>query len=134
MKKTILMLLIAIAMVSVACNKDQNAVKKLDGKWLVKTIDGSVVGDDEAFTIRFDNCKLKKDEYCTAYQAAVNDTTAFDLTYKVQSEGTVLILRVEDEDGEFEDISNTIDELSKDELILTQTAFGTASKYVFEKI
>ncbi len=134
MKKTILMLLIAVAMVSVACSKDQKVVRKLDGKWLIKTVDGKVVDDESAFTIRFDNCKLKDDEYCTAYQALVNDTLAVDLTYKVQSDGTVLILRYEDEDGEVEDISNVIDELTKDELIITQTAFGTSNELAFEKL
>ena len=98
MKK--LLMIAAIALMAVACNKNQAAVKKLDGKWkatiITTTISGITfdliaTGAIKSAEFTFENCKLKKDELCNATYTEINalDITTVDSSlYKVTEEGT----------------------------------------------
>lgn len=67
-----ILMIAAIALIAVACNKNQAAVKKLDGTWnitsMTSTVDGlqiELIGlAIESGTMSFEGCKLKDDEFC----------------------------------------------------------------------
>jgi len=94
----------AIALLAVACNKDQAAVKKLDGTWKATSMtqtDGGVTVELigtflESATMVFDGCKLKDDEFCnltttTKVVAAFGGGTETDASlYRVTGDGTKL--------------------------------------------
>jgi hypothetical protein len=107
MKKIISIGLLSILFISVSCNKDQAAVNKLDGSWnatkAVMTESGLGFGIDlialgGSLTFTFDNCKLKKDEWCNA-TSTLNfdgDTESETLLYRVSGDGTVLESKTSD--------------------------------------
>jgi len=91
--------LFAIILVFTACNKNQNAVKKLDGNWKAtryevrsngKTSDYLEIG--LSFNYYFDNCKLKQNQYCQLTIDMTNDfTTTTDIKlYRVTNYGKAL--------------------------------------------
>ena len=102
MKKVIM--IAAIALVAFACNKNQAAVKKLDGTWNITSLSQSEDGVTleligtfiEAGTMTFDGCKLKDDEFCnmtttTKTVAAFGGITTTDAAlYNVTNDGTIL--------------------------------------------
>lgn len=100
MKK--LLMIALLALVAFSCDKDQKVVKQLDGTWkatsYVTTADG--VSEDYitaglVFTMEFNNCKLKKDEFCNLRmtQQIGGDVNIEDLEYRVSGNGTSLELR-----------------------------------------
>lgn len=93
-----------LALLVVACNKDQKAVRKLDGKWVatsyIETYGGSsedyVATEGYKLSFTFDNCKLKDDEFCRliweeSYPGDDIYTEIYD--YRVAGGGTSLELR-----------------------------------------
>ncbi|MEX1001894.1 MAG: lipocalin family protein [Crocinitomicaceae bacterium] len=124
MKKLFLLATIALGVAVISCNKDQQAVKKLDGSWEEVSIDGTAVPDSSKGTLTFESCKLKNDTYCNATYT-YSDGDKEDYTYKVSGKGTTLSMKYEDPNfGSFELIS-TIDELTKEKLVITTTFFDT---------
>jgi hypothetical protein len=121
MKKILLIALVGI--LAFACNKDQQAVKKLDGTWKAQfyyvTEDGeksdnlAASPDSFSFTMTFESCKLKNDEFCSASSTTTFDgeseTTSF--LYRVINDGTVMELK---EVGSLFVQEINIDYLSKD--------------------
>ncbi|MCG8577000.1 MAG: hypothetical protein MI810_19120 [Flavobacteriales bacterium] len=100
-----ILMIAAIALVAVACNKNQQAVKKLEGTWDITklefeqdlfgtpiTVDLVDLGGSGSMT--FDGCKLKKDEWCnvsTTLHDPIQDTTITTVSlYRVTNDGTVL--------------------------------------------
>jgi len=131
MKKILMIALIAVAAIS--CNKDQKAVKKLDGEWkAVKFIDADepTVNLAALFDIRaiFTECELKDDDYCTVTTKVTFDgnTETESSQFKVSGDGT--IMEFKSADGSIETFEIT--ELSKDELKMS----GDGDIYEFEKI
>lgn len=117
-----------LALLFVACNKNQKAVKKLDGEWnavsYVVTYDGMsedyLVTEGFGFTIKFDNCKLKKDNFCTSTWTQTYPGEApyvMLVDYRVTSEGESLEFR--DPEYPSELIVMTIVELTNDKLVFT---------------
>jgi hypothetical protein len=98
MKK--ILFILTIALVVFSCNKNQKAVKTLDGTWktnkyLVTTEEGTVdlfLTDDFSYTMVFEKCKLKDNDFCnlTVTQVLGEETTSSSLLYRVSEEGTVL--------------------------------------------
>jgi len=124
MKRILMIALIAVT--AIACNKNQKAVKKLDGTWkvtqLIITQDAfSVTQTDLDLTMTFHNCKLKNNEYCSLTTTLIDDsvTKTSSMFYKVTSDGTILITA--DDTAGSENESMTIVELSKSQLTLQQT-------------
>lgn len=123
MKKILLIALITIT--AIACNKNQRAVKKLDGEWKVTKItytedNVSESETDIDMTLSFDNCKLKNNEYCSMTTTLTSDSDTYTESgfYKVTSDGTILILADDLNGSDSEAI--TIVELSSKKLILEQ--------------
>ncbi|UKN02326.1 hypothetical protein K6119_02175 [Paracrocinitomix mangrovi] len=115
----------AIALVVVSCNKDQKAVKRLDGTWNVSswlaTWNGTTeeyIADGYTFTMKFDNCKLKDEEFCsiTMTEAYQGSTDSYVMEYRVAGGGTSLEIR--DLDYPSELTYFRIDEMTKDKLVL----------------
>ena len=100
MKK--LLTIALLALIAFSCDKDQKVVKQLDGTWkatsYVVTSDG--VSEDYTtsglvFTMEFNDCKLKKDEFCNLRitQQYGSDVDIQDLEYRVEGNGSSLELR-----------------------------------------
>ena len=131
MKKIFMIALIAVAAIS--CNKDQKAVKKLDGEWkATKFIDADEPTLNIAalvdFRVTFNECKLKDDEYCTmTTQVTFGAETDTDVSlFKVSGDGA--IMEFKDTDGSTETFEIT--ELSKSEFKMT----SNGDIYEFEKM
>ncbi len=97
----------AAAFAFTACSKDQTVVNRLEGDWkptsfkfyVNGTINTSVGLDpDETIVVTFDDCKLKKDEWCTATsKITTNGQTVTRVgKYKITDDGEKFI---QDEDG-----------------------------------
>ncbi len=136
------LLLLSLSVVS--CNKDQAAVKKLDGDWratrLVLTINGAeafsdVPTNNPVYT--FESCKLKKEEWCGGMIQGVENSvpTLTPIFYKVSDDGETLVI-----DTDFNPITTTdrasctIEELSKTSLVFefSETVDGDSYHYRIE--
>ena len=140
MKKILLMSVVALLFV--ACNKNQKVVKQLDGTWnatsYLETWDGSTeeyITDGYTMTWDFDNCKLKDDEFCNitwtdSYEGEGSDVLL--LQYRVAGYGTSLELR--DSDYPSELIYLKITEQTKTTLVIEiDQGDGDTIKISFEK-
>lgn len=138
-------LIFALAVVSIvmACNKDQKAVRILDGKWQLEkqeyTENGITItveaNSSQSETLEFSKCKLKKDEFCDVKITTLedNEITVSDYSYKVEDEGRELVLQ-----GNFDGLlisqSFEIEELTKKELVLEITyQDGSSNSATYEK-
>lgn len=124
MKKLFAVLTIALSVAVVSCNKDQAAVKKLDGTWNVTSMkfDGQeLISSDFTSTMTFSKCKLKKDEWCNSTSTVTfsGTTETTNGVYRVTGDGTTLESK---EHADSTDVSSmTIDELTKTNMKATQT-------------
>ncbi len=128
MKK--ILMIAAIALLAVACNKNQSAVKKLDGTWTATeykvsddgvTVDWLAEGFINSVTMSFEACKLKDDEFCnvtTTINTDFGDATEADI-YRVSNDGTTL--EVKDDLSSTTINSSEIVDLSGSYLELKQT-------------
>lgn len=132
----------AVALLAVACNKNQSAVKKLDGNWnvtsLVVTEDGSSIdliesGFITSASIMFEGCKLKDDEFCsmtTTTTTEFGSDTESDV-YAVTDDGETLQTKDDEESSEIETIE--IVELTKTDCKLKQVDGDTTTEMTLEK-
>jgi len=97
MKNIVIITLIAVAVIS--CNKNQSAVKSLDGEWkshkLILASQPTVnLAAFSELTLVFNECELEDNEYCTMNTSIKldNEPNTFNSTglFKVSSEGTEL--------------------------------------------
>ena len=126
------LLFVAIAFTGIAlvsCNKDQAAVKKLDGNWNTTAMTAETAGFTidlfaglvESASMTFTACKLKKDEWCTG--TSTIKFTGFpesvdNVVYRVTGDGTTLESK---DHADSTDVTTiTIDELSKSDAKFTQ--------------
>lgn len=123
MKK--ILMIVAIAVLAVACNKNQKAVKQLDGTWNVTswmdTWDGAseeYIEDSYSMTMLFNNCKLKDDEFCDVVLTEVSgsESDSYAMEYRVAGYGTSLELRDTDYPSELTYLK--IEEFTKENLTL----------------
>ena len=80
MKKILMIALIALT--AIACNKNQRAVKKLDGEWgltlISYTEDNVTVTETDYYLIwKFDNCKLKNNDFCNLTSTQVDNGNSY---------------------------------------------------------
>lgn len=120
MKKVALLFSLSILLVLGACNKDQKAVKLLDGVWEEVTIDGEAVADSSKGAYTFQSCELKSQEYCTAFYTS-SDGSVIDYNFKVEEKGTVLAFQIEEPTFGTFTLTSTIDELTETKLVLSTT-------------
>jgi len=133
-------MIVAIALLAVACNKDQAAVKKLDGTWKVTSMKSTsaALGELELiglfFTsaqIVFDGCKLKTDEFCTVTSTTVasallgGGTEVETDLYRVTNDGETIEMK---DDASSSTINSMkINELTSSTCKFTQTE-GTGAE------
>jgi hypothetical protein len=130
-------------LIAVACNKNQAAVKKLDGTWkatsFTYTEDGVTLdllesGFITSVTYTFDNCKLKDDEFCNLTTTIVSDfgtDTEADL-YNVTNDGETL--QTKDDASSTTINAITIVELTNSVLKISETdEDGAVSAATLEK-
>lgn len=121
----LLALFVSIPLLS--CNKDQSAVRKLDGNWKATKmiafdssvgygIDLILLGGEMNFT--FDGCKLKDNEWCTGSSTLTfNGTTESEsILYRVSGKGSVLEAQLSENDSL--ETSITIIDLSRKNCVL----------------
>jgi hypothetical protein len=131
-----------IALVSISCNKNQRAVKKLSGKWEATkfaTTDSSGTTTDYIglinVTYEFDNCKLKNDEYCnmttttTTNIFGVSTSTTENNMYRVIDEGVTLEVKNDSTTNTI-----TIVELTKKNLKVKQVENNTTLEIEATKV
>lgn len=95
-----ILFILSLALIIFSCNKNQKAVKTLDGTWktnkyLVTTLAGTVdlfSVDGFAYTMTFDKCKLKDNDFCdlTVSKTSDGETITESLLFRVSDEGKVL--------------------------------------------
>jgi hypothetical protein len=126
-----LMLMFIVA----SCNKDQRAVKTLDGKWQQTKMNGNPIDADEIYTIEFKACKLKKEEYCvvTVSEVYFGQTFTFTGDFKVIDKGETLELRFTSQ-GTTQISRFKIKELSKSTLIIEVTEGTSVYTEEYKKI
>ena len=87
---------IVLLTIIVSCNKNQNSVKKLDGKWYAvkyEVTKNNQISDyiqiGLNFEYYFDNCKLKKNQYCQLTVTISNDIASSSevLLYSITESG-----------------------------------------------
>ncbi len=86
-----IVLIVCVLFFVIACNKDQSAVKMLNGTWELNRYAGIEVPLEQRFTYSFYACKLKQDTYCDFRKTNPNGTS-IDLMYRVSQEGKKLEL------------------------------------------
>lgn len=130
----------AIALIAVACNKNQKAVKTLEGNWNAtefKVTEGELTVDYLAFgfavQMNFDGCKLKNDEFCNMTTTITfdGDTDTEASVYRVTNDGE----RLEQKENLAATTIQTIDivELTKTTLKLILVEDETTTNITLEK-
>lgn len=116
---------------SVGCNKDQRAVKRLNGEWESKSIAGIAIEKNSEFyqTMHFKECSLKDETFCNVTITTTEGPRTTN--YKVTDKGETLVYI--NEEGEEEKL--TIVSLEKDKLVLNVSVedFGNVN-IVYRKI
>ena len=129
MKRALIATTFFIGLILVSCNKDQSAVKKLDGTWLLVEQDGSAIPDSSQISYTFTSCKLKSEDYCPATLTYPNNSSE-NFEYKVSNKGETMTWKSDDGNGNVIEIPGTIDELTETNMTLTFTFIGsTTSKF-----
>lgn len=114
MKKLIVSAVIIGAVVFSACNKNQAAVKKLEGDWETVSEDGTTIPESERSTVNFEKCKLKKDTWCKT-TSTDPDGTSYESDYRIMDDGLTFQNSISDTSKGFSfTLSGTILELTKD--------------------
>lgn len=93
MKAKILLMGLMLIFVAVSCNKDQQAVRKLDGKWKLNKFNGLVVSPENMDIWTFNSCKLKTDQVCDVTELAQGELTKYK--YLVIDDGKTLVKKTE---------------------------------------
>lgn len=123
MKKIMILSAFVAGLLLVSCNKDQSAVKKLDGSWKMVEQDGDAIPAEAQNTYNFTSCKLKNDEYCPA-SLTYPDQTVENFEYKVTGDGEMMTWKTDDGQGNVLEMPGTIDELTKTNMTITFTLLG----------
>lgn len=138
MKK--LLIITTILLLVISCNKNQQAVKKLDGTWKATSLTESngietldLIAEGLEYEMTFNGCKLKDNEYCSITTIITDDVesqTAIGL-YRVTDDGETLEFK-ETEDSESTD-KFIIEELTKSEFTFKLIDDGLVSTITLEK-
>lgn len=122
-----------------SCNKNQTAVRKLDGKWQATeftTSNGTsstttTFTSDNAQSYTFNNCKLKKNEYCnvTITQFIFGFGISLNQQYRVIDDGKTLEIK----NGSYTS-TTTIDELKGKDLTLKSSDTNGSVIMKFKKV
>ena len=142
MRKLLLVLFVGLAVIS--CDKNQTAVKKLDGKWNTtkatlsdntgKSLDLIALGMKVEWN--FTKCKLKDEEFCdyTVTTTLNGDVNSEVGVFKVEGDGTKLVVASTKNDPISDYETMTIKELNKDNCILSASDSTGTTEFTLEKI
>lgn len=145
MRKIIGLVVLFVTLTFASCDKNQAAVKTLDGKWKAISTSSSAgssstagsglnfsFGGNNTMYYTFDNCKLKKDEYCN-----LNITTTiygisfgFDSQYRVLDDGKTL----ETKSNGYISQAKIVDLKSKTMTLVSTDSTGASVTINFEKV
>ncbi len=93
MKAKVLLMGLFMMFVAVSCNKDQQAVRKLDGKWKLNKFNGLIVAPENMDVWTFNACKLKTDQVCDVTEMSQGEVTKYK--YMVIDDGKTLVKKAE---------------------------------------
>jgi hypothetical protein len=136
-----LLMIATVLLLVVACNKNQKAIKKLDGNWnataYTVTEDGvtaDLIALGFGVQMEFDRCKLKTDEFCsmTTTLSLDGSTETEASVYRVTNDGTKLEQKENLEATSIETID--IVELTRNTLRLQWVEDGSTAKLTFEQL
>jgi len=133
MKKILVVSTLFLSALMISCNKNQKAVKELEGNWEEVTIDGTNVPEADRGTINFDYCKLKKDEWCQMTYTNSDGYSAGSNNYKVIEKGEVLVQMIQDSTKGSIELQANIIELTKTDLKLELSYFGFVTTTTYQK-
>lgn len=133
MKKAFFITLVAIVALVSSCNKNQKAIKTLEGDWEEVSIDGVTIPEGEKGTAHFEYCKLKKDEWCTMSYTDSDGFNAGDFEYQVKDKGEVMVQRYVDSTKGSVEIQGKIVELDEEKLILEMSLFTFITTTEYKK-
>lgn len=125
--------LFAATMTITSCNKNQKAVKKLEGDWEQVSVDGVTVPDSSKITLHFELCKLKKDEWCEMSSTEADGTSSGTYFYKVTNDGEYLTQKISDPTKGTIEMGGNIVELTDDKLILEVNFLGAVTSSEYKK-
>lgn len=145
MKKLHLFFALFLALGFVACSKEQAAAKKIAGEWQLTMLDyyenGVLIesitpGAGETMVFNFEDCNIKKDEWCSASITETSDgeSSSENSFYTITDEGTKIVF---DPDANItttsDQLTATIVELEKDHLnfYLEESYDGTTTRTQF---
>ncbi len=135
-----------VGLAVISCNKNQSAVKKLDGKWNTtkavvvdntgKSTDLIALGGDIEWN--FTKYKLKDAEFCDYSTSFINISLGINDTeigvFKVEDDGTKLVVASTKNDPISDYETMTIKELTKDNCILSASDSTGTTEFTLEKI
>lgn len=126
-----LMLMFVVA----SCNKNQAAVKKLDGTWQLTHENGQPVDADDIVKLTFTKCKLAKDEYCTLTFTTIflGQTFTSSAMYLVMDKGETMEIKYTSQ-GQTSIDRFKIKELTKSKLVIEVTEGTSVSTEEYKKI
>lgn len=138
MKNTLLIAALLLTLIS--CNKNQSVSQKLNGNWAATkyevTENGTVsdyleIGLD--FYFYFDNCKLKKNEYCQITTTISNNITSeSDIQlYRVINDGNTL--EIKDPIVAEYTITYTIDKINNQKVKLEKLESNSLTRITLKK-
>lgn len=133
MKKTIIVSFVLLSTLILSCNKNQSAVKKLEGDWEEVSIGGVPVAEADKGVMHFDFCKLKKDEWCSCYYVDSNGNNTGNFDYQVKDKGDVMVQRIQDSTKGSIELQGNIKELDDSQLILEINYFGLSTTTEYKK-
>jgi hypothetical protein len=133
MKKTVIFLTLTLSLLAVACNKNQRALKTLEGNWEETSINGDVIEQEDRGTINFQYCKLKKDEWCQMSYTDSEGNNSGSYDYKVMDKGEVMVQRIQDSTKGSIELTGNIIELTDTDLKLEMSFFGLVTTTTYQK-
>jgi hypothetical protein len=128
--KLLPLIALVLIVMGTSCSKDQKKVNNIEGAWRLHTVNNQELADEEKYNYIFDQCKLKNNDYCELFISG-GDTT-IETGYKVTNEGTILVIEDYVNPYSFTN-SSTIDELTENELIITNSISGNSSTIEFRR-
>lgn len=135
MKNVLLLSTLMLMFVVAGCNKNQKAVKTLDGKWQLSKENGNTVSSDEIYQMTFSNCKLRKDEYCAVRLdlTFIGGNISISGDFRVLDKGETIETRFTF-DGDTEITRLTMRELTKTKFVWEYTLDGSVYFEEYVKI
>jgi hypothetical protein len=130
MKNTIRAYFVLILFLALSCNKDQQAIKRLEGKWKQNKLNGQVVSEEQSSIWTISPCKLKNDELCSVSSQIGNETVNYK--FLIRDNGKTFVMK--NGSGTTTIQTYTIDYLDKSTLRLVHSTGISSITTEYKKI